>query len=259
MIFLPSEEAALGLARGLKARETRPVAIEFFDRHSLDFMREIKEALEKCQMGHEVPAGDLTALYVEYHGRPGDVTAAVTATTGSAAGHRADEDLMWVEGGYEAIGNFKQIKHLFPEMLNGRVAKQQEKDPRVRKLGTDLAVPEAEFGKLMALYRRGLAEGGYDHMIFGHLGDNNLHVNIIARDFHEYERGRGLYLEWARAAVRMGGTVSAEHGIGKMKKELMKELYSEDEIAQMAEAKRRFDPECLLNRGNIFDCGAGGE
>ena len=280
MIFFPSEEGALDLARELKAAETRPgrsgprlrrassrlyppvagvrttrpVAIEFFDRHSVEFMLEIKGDLEKSQMGHEVPAGDFTALYVEYHGGdPALVEEAVDATLSGAARHGVDKDLVWIEGGHEAIGNFKQIKHLFPERLNGRVAKQQEKDPRIQKLGTDLAVPEAEFGNLMELYRRGLDEGGFDHMTFGHLGDNNLHVNIIARDFEEYERGRALYLQWARAAVRMGGTVSAEHGIGKTKKAMLKELYSEDEINQMIELKRCFDPDCLLNRGDVFD------
>jgi D-lactate dehydrogenase (cytochrome) len=256
MVFFPSEEGALGLAAELKRAGPRPVAMEFFDARSVEFMREIRGALAGYQMGHEVPAGELAALYLEYHGAdPGRVASAVGATVAKAARHGADERLSWIESGHEAIRNFKQIKHLFPEMLNGRVAKRQEEDPRIRKLGTDLAVPEAEFGNIMALYREGLDEGGFDHMIFGHLGDSNLHVNIIARDFEEYERGRSLYLRWARAAVRMGGTVSAEHGIGKTKKEMLKELYGEQEIDEMRQLKRLFDPDCLLNRGNMFDCG----
>ena len=47
--------------------------------------------------------------------------------------------------------------------------------------------------------------------------------------------------------------VSAEHGIGKMKKSLLKEMYDPREIDQMVEVKRCFDPDFLLNAGNIFD------
>ena len=54
------------------------------------------------------------------------------------------------------------------------------------------------------------------------------------------------------STVKMGGTVSAEHGIGRMKKALLKEMYSEKDINQMMELKRCFDPD-LLNPGDIFD------
>ena len=254
MLFLPSDDAALRLGRRLTARETKPVAIEFFDRHSVAFMREIREALEGNQMGHRVASGDLAALYVEHHGDdPGTVGAATKEVVENAAACGADEGLAWIESGEEAIRSFKQIKHIFAEMMNGRVAKQQEKEPRIRKLGTDLAVPDKEFENLTALCRDDLGEAGLDHLTFGHLGDNNLHVNIIARDFEEYERGRQTCLQWAQAAVRMGGTVSAEHGIGKAKRALLKAMFRPEHLSQMMAVKRTFDPDLLLNPGNMFD------
>ncbi len=98
-----------------------------------------------------------------------------------------------------------------------------------------------------------LDRGGFESVIFGHLGQNNLHVNILPRDLAEYQAGRRLYLDWARLAVRIGGTVSAEHGIGKVKRAMLEVMFPPESIDEMRQVKRCFDPDGLLNRGNIFE------
>ena len=52
--------------------------------------------------------------------------------------------------------------------------------------------------------------------------------------------------------VKVGGTISAEHGIGKLKRDYLRELYGEDHLKEMAALKRAFDPAGILGRGNIF-------
>jgi len=64
--------------------------------------------------------------------------------------------------------------------------------------------------------------------------------------------GKDLYLRWARRTIALGGTVSAEHGIGKFKVALLREMYGDQGIREMRDVKRVFDPEGLLNRGNLF-------
>ena len=56
----------------------------------------------------------------------------------------------------------------------------------------------------------------------------------------------------ARAAVRLGGTVGAEHGLGKRKAHLLEIQYPPDQIEAMKAVKRRFDPEWLLGQGTLF-------
>jgi D-lactate dehydrogenase (cytochrome) len=68
----------------------------------------------------------------------------------------------------------------------------------------------------------------------------------------EYDAGRALYLDWARRVVALGGSVSAEHGIGKLKTAMLALMYGEDGIAQMRGVKRCFDPHGRLNIGNLF-------
>jgi FAD/FMN-containing dehydrogenase len=59
-------------------------------------------------------------------------------------------------------------------------------------------------------------------------------------------------LDFARQAVALGGTVSAEHGLGKRKTSLLEIQYTPDQIEAMKEVKRRLDPRWLLNQGNLF-------
>jgi FAD/FMN-containing dehydrogenase len=59
-------------------------------------------------------------------------------------------------------------------------------------------------------------------------------------------------MEFAKQAVAMGGTVSAEHGLGKRKKDLLPLQFSQAEIDMMLAVKKRLDPKNLLGRGTLF-------
>jgi FAD/FMN-containing dehydrogenase len=65
-----------------------------------------------------------------------------------------------------------------------------------------------------------------------------------------------LVKEFAAHAVSLGGTVSAEHGLGRRKAGLLSLQYSEEEIEMMRAVKRRLDPQWLLGRGTLFGEGA---
>ena len=124
--------------------------------------------------------------------------------------------------------------------------------PRLTKLGTDLSVPDAALGDVMKMYRRDLDKLGLDSVAFGHVGNNHVHVNIIPRTYEEYLQGKELYLDWATRVVDMGGSISAEHGIGKLKTDMLRAMYGAEGIEQMQAVKRVFDPRFRLNPGNLF-------
>ena len=116
-----------------------------------------------------------------------------------------------------------------------------------------MAVPDAMLEDVMHLYRTTLRETGVESVIFGHIGNNHVHVNILPRNMEDYIKGKALYGKWAEAVLKMGGTVSAEHGIGKMKISLLKKMIGEKGIEEMKGIKRTFDPEWRLNIGNLFE------
>ena len=254
LAFLPTEQSALALVRQVREHNrARPrqgglVAIEFFDHGALDLVRAEPTAVE---LG--LPDCRGPALYFEYHGDGEDFLENRAGELGQSLEQGgADLDNSWLATSEKEMERLKAFRHAVPEAVNRAVGERKKTAPEITKLGTDLAVPDDHLDEMMALYREGLEGLGLEHVIFGHIGDNHLHVNILPRDADEYEAGRKLYHEWTRAAVRMGGTVSAEHGIGKLKREMLEEMYGPKAIEEMKQLKSCFDPPGLLNRGNLF-------
>ena len=106
---------------------------------------------------------------------------------------------------------------------------------------------------MLRFYQDALRGGDLRYTIFGHIGDNHVHVNILPRNDNEAERAWSIYRQFIRRAVEVGGTISAEHGIGKLKREYLRELYGDEHLREMAALKRAFDPEGILGRGTMFD------
>jgi len=116
-----------------------------------------------------------------------------------------------------------------------------------------MAVPDEAFAGMLHFYQDALRGGDLRYTIFGHIGDNHVHVNILPRNDDESAKAWEIYLKFIRRAVEIGGTISAEHGIGKLKREYLCELYGEQHLREMADLKHAFDPAGILGRGNIFD------
>jgi D-lactate dehydrogenase (cytochrome) len=115
-----------------------------------------------------------------------------------------------------------------------------------------MAVPDHGLEKVMEMYNSELALSGLESIIFGHIGKNHVHVNIIPWTMEDYNKGKAMYQAWAKRVIALGGTVSAEHGIGKMKTALLREMYGDNGINEMLRVRKIFDPEGILNRGNLF-------
>jgi D-lactate dehydrogenase (cytochrome) len=90
------------------------------------------------------------------------------------------------------------------------------------------------------------------YTIFGHIGDNHVHVNILPRDDNEGARARDLYAQFLKYAASAGGTLSAEHGVGKLKRDYLHFFYTAQQLREMAALKHALDPNGILGRGNIF-------
>ncbi len=92
---------------------------------------------------------------------------------------------------------------------------------------------------------------------FGHIGDGNVHLNILKPDdlpLDEFQRRCGEVSRWVFDIVRRyGGSVSAEHGVGLLKKDYLHYTRPEAEVALMRQIKRAFDPHGIMNPGKIFD------
>ncbi len=154
------------------------------------------------------------------------------------------------------IDRITAFRHLLPETVNAIIAERKQKNPTIHKLGTDMAVPiipETNLAGILSFYREKLRESNLEHVIFGHIGDNHLHINILPKDEKELAKAKELYKVFAKKAVSLGGTVSAEHGIGKIKKEYFNIMFDEDKRRQIIEVKQALDPTGLFSIGNMVN------
>ena len=232
VIFFGSDDAALdavGSWRGIE--ELR--MMEYADEGSLRMLR---------GRYPEIPGEARAALLIEAEGD--DVDAWET---------RLEEAKALIEASWFAVGakdreRFRAFRHALPELVVDTMRRRG-----FMNMGTDYAVPLNRDREMLTYYRERLqAELPERYIIFGHIGDAHVHVNMLPATQMEAETATRLLKEFAIHAVKLGGTVSAEHGLGKRKASLLPLQYAPEHIEAMREVKRRFDPQGLLGRGTLF-------
>ena len=122
------------------------------------------------------------------------------------------------------------------------------------KFNHDVVVPKARVPELFALVDRLKREFALTIPCFGHVGDGNIHVNIMVRAGDEDEARRAHVAERAlfEGVVALEGSISGEHGIGFAKAPYLGLELSPETIALMKRLKDAFDPHGILNPGKIF-------
>lgn len=125
---------------------------------------------------------------------------------------------------------------------------------RPNKLGEDIAIPRSSVPEMVRRVREIAVRYRLEIPLFGHIGDGNLHPNILCdkRDREEMQRVAGAAREIFEAAVSLGGTLSGEHGIGLLKKQFMELDLGTDALALMRRIKDAVDPAGIMNPGKVF-------
>jgi glycolate oxidase len=132
---------------------------------------------------------------------------------------------------------------------------------RPNKLGEDIVVPKSAVPEMIESVREIGERYSLPIPVFGHAGDGNLHPNILfdLRNPDEVRRVECAARDIFRAAIRLGGTLSGEHGIGTLKREFLAEAQGDKAVELSRAIKHVFDPEGLLNPGKLFPSGRGVE
>lgn len=115
------------------------------------------------------------------------------------------------------------------------------------KLGEDIAVPLAALAHTADFARSRAAAAGVRTAIWGHAGDGNLHVNYLLEKQDELPLLEKLMLELAFETTRVGGAISGEHGLGRLKRKFARAVLSQNYFTAQENIKTAFDPECIFN------------
>jgi len=236
VVFFDSDDAALAAVDAWRAVGALRM-LEYMDAASLNLLR---------PRFPEIPSEARAALLIEQESAAGDDTEEEWIERLEASG--ALLEASWFATSAADRERFRRFRHAVPEAVNDLVRQRN-----LTKMGSDFAVPVAKNRDMLAVYRESLdREFPGQYVIFGHIGDAHLHVNILPANDAEWTRAKGLMSDFARSAVAMGGTVSAEHGLGKRKREFLPIQFSPAEIAEMKRVKAMVDPQGLLGRGTLF-------
>jgi D-lactate dehydrogenase (cytochrome) len=254
--FFSNEDQAVDFVISARSGEPRPLALEYFDANSLQLLQETRRRQGPTSEIPAIPEIDGRSMYAVYFECAGeeedDVFKKIKNWKRLIEKSGGDSAVSWGAVSKRDLLRLKSFRHTLPETVNEIIAQNKARDARIHKIGTDMAVPDECLIEMLGFYRDGLARERLRHVIFGHIGNNHLHVNMIPGNYSELERAKELYRTFARKAVTLGGTVSAEHGIGKLKREYLSLLYGKEEIKQMMAIKHLLDPGEILNPGNIF-------
>ena len=119
----------------------------------------------------------------------------------------------------------------------------------------DVTVPRTELAHMVTFIRQVAQRHRLMVGTFGHLGDGNLHPTFLTdeRDTEEMHRVEQALEEIVDETIRLGGTVTGEHGVGLAKKAFLRRQLGESSYELMRTVKRALDPANLLNPGKIFD------
>ena len=234
VVFFDSDEAALD---AVDAWPKSLRMLEYMDQHSLDLLR---------TRYPEMPSQAKAALLIEQELDSEDAPEMDEWVERIESSRALMED-SWFAATAADRERFRRFRHALPELVNDTVRRSG-----ALKMNTDYAVPRARNREMLETYRRVLeAEFPGRYVIFGHIGDAHVHINLFsdpANPQHAVDVLTGL----AREAVRLGGTVSAEHGLGKRKAHLLELQYTPEQIEAMRAVKRRLDPAGILGRGTLW-------
>ncbi|MHB1004542.1 MAG: FAD-binding oxidoreductase [Chloroflexota bacterium] len=122
------------------------------------------------------------------------------------------------------------------------------------KLGEDISVPRSAIPRMVRAVTAIAARHDLTIPLFGHIGDGNLHPNILCdlRDKEEMERVGKAAREIFDVALALGGTLSGEHGIGVLKKEFLPSALDPGSLALMRQIKAVVDPNNIMNPGKVY-------
>jgi FAD/FMN-containing dehydrogenase len=165
-----------------------------------------------------------------------------------------------LEVGFRAAGATKVVlaldeatEHSMWELRHAASPILRRLDPSLKSMQfiEDGCVPPEQLAEYVRGVRAALDRQGIRGVIFGHAGDAHVHVNPLVNVSDPAWRSKVVALldDVATLTARLGGTLSGEHGDGRLRAPLLPRVWSGEALAHFATVKRAFDPDNLLNPG----------
>jgi D-lactate dehydrogenase (cytochrome) len=213
--------------------------LEFFDCHALKFLTEDYP---------QIPLDAKAAVWFEQEFTSENEEAIIALWMELINEFNGNEETAWLASDKNDIERFKDFRHSISWKVSDYISHKN-----ITKVGTDIAVPDNKFIEFYKWICHEVEKTDLDFVLYGHFGNAHVHLNMLPKDQKEHHLAKTFYALICEKAISLHGTVSAEHGIGKLKGEYLLKMFGEENIKQMAKLKLSLDPNKILGIGNMFD------
>jgi FAD/FMN-containing dehydrogenase len=242
VLFRTEQEALTFVIATRESSNVSPRCIEYFDGRAIEIARSAASA-------GIIPADATAMVYVEEEIND-DLDSTLRRWLELIEAIAADFEPL-VFDGEARLREARKIRHSIPATMNERGTRYRNSGGR--KISTDWAVPYRKLPEAIQTARSLVKELGIEEpVIYGHAGNGHPHQNFIARDARELTTIEGAVEETLKRVLALGGTVAAEHGIGKIKRRWLPLQMNPLQISMMTAVKRNLDPNGILAPGNIL-------
>jgi FAD/FMN-containing dehydrogenase len=241
-LFRDESEALKFVIASREATSVSPRCIEYFDERAMEIAR-------RSAPGAAIEEDARAMVYVEEEIND-DLDASLVRWLELIESIASDFEPL-VFDGEARLREARRIRHSIPATMNEKGGKHR--DAGGRKVGTDWAVPYRKLEQAIQAARSFAEERGIEApVIYGHAGNGHPHQNFIARNARELTTIEEVVEQTLRHVLSLGGTVAAEHGIGKIKRRWLPLQMNSLQISMMTAVKRELDPLGILAPGNIL-------
>jgi FAD/FMN-containing dehydrogenase len=241
-LFATENDALQFVVASREAGSVAPRCIEYFDDRALEIARHHISAAT-------IPEEARAMVYVEEEVQ-GDLDVTLAKWLELIESITPDFEPL-VFDGEARLRDARKIRHSIPSTMNERGGRYRAAGGR--KVGTDWAVPYRKLSAAIRTARSLAKERGLEApVIYGHAGNGHPHQNFIARDARELSTIEEVVEQTLKQVLSLGGTVAAEHGIGKIKRRWLPLQMNPLQISMMTAVKRELDPSGILAPGNIL-------
>lgn len=249
VVFFNKEEDALAFISNAReiSYQTRKqeqkdsldaLALEFFDKNALRFLMKDYP---------NIPMNAQAAVWFEQEVNSRNEEKLLETWMKLITEFNSDEESAWFAFSDSDNKKIQEFRHAISWKINEYISQNN-----LKKLGTDVAVPDNKFEELYYFSKSEVERENLSYVVYGHFGNSHMHLNMLPKEEKEYEKGKEVYKKICLKAVELGGTISAEHGIGKLKTEYLLLMYGEENVRKMFEVKKALDPNLILGIGNIY-------
>ncbi len=235
--FQSSEKACEAVSAVFRAGIT-PSALEFMERDAIDWTIKFTDI--------SIPIDDniQAHLLVEVDGNDMDILFKDCERIASVMEEHDCGEILYADSSSQKDQLWRLRRSVGEAVKSNSIYKEE-----------DTVVPRAELPKLLSGVKQIGEKYGFSSVCYGHAGDGNLHINILKGNMSDEAWNNELIKgirELFELTVRLGGTISGEHGIGLVQKEYMDIAFSKTNIELQKGIKKLFDPNGILNPKKVF-------